>query len=218
MRSRPAVRLSRIRRLRRSPPFNARQPVIEATRAAAVGERRHAKIAAPMVTSDVVLGRNVRVFQPDLVNLYGCVIGDDSRVGAFVEVQKGASIGARCKISSHTFICTGVSIEDDVFVGHGVMFINDIYPGAVNADGSPQSEADWQVIETHIGRGASLGSKLHYHGRYTGGRVRSGGRRSGGDQGRSRVCHCGGRARASDRRRPYAAQGRRERNGWRRGG
>ena len=111
-----------------------------------------------MIASDVVLGRNVKIFQPDLVNLYGCMIGDDSRIGAFVEIQKGARIGSRCKVSSHTFICTGVSIEDEVFVGHGVMFINDLYPAAVNADGQLQGEADWQVVETHIGRGASLGS------------------------------------------------------------
>lgn len=111
-----------------------------------------------MLAPDVILGHNVRIFQPDLVNLYGCSVGDDSRIGAFVEIQKGAVIGARCKISSHTFICTGVTIEDEVFVGHGVMFINDIYPGAVNDAGRPQGEADWQVVETRIGRGASLGS------------------------------------------------------------
>jgi UDP-2-acetamido-3-amino-2,3-dideoxy-glucuronate N-acetyltransferase len=111
-----------------------------------------------MIAKDVVLGRDVCIYQPDLVNLYGCTIGDGTRVGAFVEIQKGAAIGSRCKISSHTFICTGVTIEDEVFVGHGVMFINDIYPGAVTASGKPQSEADWQVVETRIGRGASLGS------------------------------------------------------------
>jgi acetyltransferase-like isoleucine patch superfamily enzyme len=111
-----------------------------------------------MIARDVVLGRDVKIFQPDLVNLYGCTIGDESRVGAFVEIQKGAIIGARCKISSHTFICTGVTIEDEVFVGHGVMFINDIYPGAVTADGGLQSEADWKVVETRIARRASLGS------------------------------------------------------------
>ena len=111
-----------------------------------------------MIARDVVLGRDVKIFQPDLVNLYGCTIGDESRVGAFVENQKGAIIGARCKISSHTFICTGVTIEDEVFVGHGVMFINDIYPGAVTADGGLQSEADWKVVETRIARRASLGS------------------------------------------------------------
>ncbi|HMD70664.1 MAG TPA: acyltransferase [Bryobacteraceae bacterium] len=111
-----------------------------------------------MIANDVVMGRGVRIFQPDLVNLYGCTIGDESRVGAFVEIQKGARIGARCKISSHTFICTGVTIEDEVFVGHGVMFINDIYPAAVTAGGELQGEADWKVSETLIARRASLGS------------------------------------------------------------
>jgi acetyltransferase-like isoleucine patch superfamily enzyme len=91
------------------------------------------------------------------VNLYGCRVGDDSRIGAFVEVQKGVSIGARCKISSHTFLCEGVTIEDEVFVGHGVMFINDLDPNATAA-GKPQSEADWKVIPTRICRGASIGS------------------------------------------------------------
>jgi len=90
-------------------------------------------------------------------NLYGCEIGDDSRVGAFVEIQKNAHIGARCKISSHTFICEGVRIEDEVFVGHGVMFINDLDPRATN-DGQPQTEADWSVIPTRVCRGASIGS------------------------------------------------------------
>jgi acetyltransferase-like isoleucine patch superfamily enzyme len=91
------------------------------------------------------------------VNLYGCEIGDDSRVGAFVEIQKNAVIGARCKISSHTFICEGVTIEDDVFVGHGVIFINDLDPHATS-EGKPQSEADWQVVPTRVCRGASIGS------------------------------------------------------------
>jgi len=109
------------------------------------------------VTQSVVLGKNVRIFQPDLVNLYGCTIGDESRIGAFVEIQKNASIGARCKISSHTFICEGVTIEDEVFVGHGVMFINDIYPRAT-AGGALQTEADWQVVPTTVKRGASIGS------------------------------------------------------------
>lgn len=111
-----------------------------------------------MISNDVVLGRDVKIFQPDLVNLYGCTIGDESRVGAFVEIQKGARIGARCKISSHTFICTGVTIEDEVFVGHGVMFINDVYPASVTAGGELQGEADWKVAETRIARRASLGS------------------------------------------------------------
>jgi acetyltransferase-like isoleucine patch superfamily enzyme len=91
------------------------------------------------------------------VNLYGCRIGDDSRVGSFVEIQKNAMVGARCKISSHTFVCEGVTIEDEVFVGHGVVFINDLDPRAT-ADGQPQTEADWRVVPTHVGRGASIGS------------------------------------------------------------
>jgi len=111
-----------------------------------------------MIARDVVLGNNVVIHQPDLVNLYGCSIGDGSKVGAFVEIQKGAAIGANCKVSSHSFICSGVTIEDGVFVGHGVMFINDIYPQAVNTDGTLQTEADWSVVETRIKRSASLGS------------------------------------------------------------
>jgi acetyltransferase-like isoleucine patch superfamily enzyme len=111
-----------------------------------------------MISSDVVLGRGVVIHQPDLVNLYGCSIGDHTKVGAFVEVQRGASIGANCKVSSHSFICDGVVIEDGVFIGHGVMFINDVYPRAVNDDGSLQTGTDWKVIPTRIRRGASLGS------------------------------------------------------------
>jgi UDP-2-acetamido-3-amino-2,3-dideoxy-glucuronate N-acetyltransferase len=111
-----------------------------------------------MIAKDVILGENVRIFQPDLVNLYGCRIGDGTKVGAFVEVQRGAAIGANCKISSHTFICDGVTIEDGVFVGHGVMFINDVHPRAVNEDGSLQTEADWTVVKTRIRTQASLGS------------------------------------------------------------
>ena len=110
------------------------------------------------IAADVSLGKNVRIFQPELVNLYGCAIGDDSRIGSFVEIQKNASIGARCKISSHTFICEGVTIEDEVFVGHGVMFTNDIYPRSTNEDGSLQTESDWKVITTRVKRGASIGS------------------------------------------------------------
>jgi len=108
------------------------------------------------VSENVKLGRDVKLF--GFVNLYGCEIGDDSRVGTFVEIQKGAKIGARCKISSHTFICEGVTIEDEVFVGHGVMFINDRDPRATAADGKPQTEADWSVVPTHVGKGASIGS------------------------------------------------------------
>ena len=110
------------------------------------------------IGADVSLGKDVRIFQPDLVNLYGCRIGDETRIGAFVEIQKNASIGARCKISSHTFICEGVNIEDEVFVGHGVMFTNDVYPRAVNDGGQLQTEADWIVIKTHVKRRASIGS------------------------------------------------------------
>lgn len=109
------------------------------------------------VMSNVVLGKDVRIFQPDLVNLYGCTIGDETKIGAFVEIQKNAFIGKRCKVSSHTFICEGVTIEDEVFVGHGVMFINDVYPRAT-AGGALQTEADWKVVPTRIKRGASIGS------------------------------------------------------------
>ena len=110
------------------------------------------------VAESVQLGENVRIFHPSLVNLYGCTIGDESKIGAFVEVQKNAFIGARCKISSHTFICEGVMIEDEVFVGHGVMFTNDLFPRAANSDGSLQTEADWEVVKTLVKRGASIGS------------------------------------------------------------
>jgi UDP-2-acetamido-3-amino-2,3-dideoxy-glucuronate N-acetyltransferase len=109
------------------------------------------------ITEDVQLGRNVRIFHPDLVNLYGCRIGDDTKVGAFVEIQKNASVGARCKISSHTFICEGVTIEDEVFIGHGVMFINDRYPRATVA-GKLQTEANWAVVPILVKHGASVGS------------------------------------------------------------
>ena len=94
----------------------------------------------------------------DLVNLYGCSVGGETKIGAFVEIQKGASIGARCKVSSHTFICEGVAIEDEVFVGHGVMFINDLFPRATAAGGRLQTEADWRVAPTRVARGASIGS------------------------------------------------------------
>jgi acetyltransferase-like isoleucine patch superfamily enzyme len=110
------------------------------------------------VADNVRLGNNVSIFQPSLVNLYGCEVGDDTRIGAFVEIQKNAVIGARCKISSHSFICEGVVVEDEVFIGHGVMFTNDRYPRAANADGSPQTEADWKVIPTRVRRLASIGS------------------------------------------------------------
>ena len=110
------------------------------------------------IADSVQLGRDVGIFHTSLVNLYGCKIGDGSKIGAFVEIQKNAFIGARCKISSHTFICEGVTIEDEVFIGHGVMFTNDVYPQAANPDGSPQTEADWKVVKTHICKRASIGS------------------------------------------------------------
>jgi UDP-2-acetamido-3-amino-2,3-dideoxy-glucuronate N-acetyltransferase len=111
-----------------------------------------------MGLTDVELGKNVKIAQPTLVNLYGCRIGDDTKIGAFVEIQKNASVGARCKISSHTFICEGVTIEDEVFVGHGVMFINDRLPRATASGGKLQTETDWKVVPTRICRGASIGS------------------------------------------------------------
>lgn len=108
------------------------------------------------VSADVKLGRNVQMYA--FVNLYGCEIGDDTRIGTFVEIQKGAKIGDRCKISSHTFICEGVTIESEVFVGHGVTFINDRYPRATGAAGQLQTEADWSVQNTLVKQGASIGS------------------------------------------------------------
>lgn len=108
------------------------------------------------VASDVVLGRDVKLV--GFCNLYGCEIGDETRIGTFVEIQKGVKIGARCKISSHSFICEGVVIEDGVFIGHGVMFVNDKRPKALNPDGSFQSNADWDCQQTRIERGASIGS------------------------------------------------------------
>jgi UDP-2-acetamido-3-amino-2,3-dideoxy-glucuronate N-acetyltransferase len=108
------------------------------------------------IAPDVKLGQKVKIY--DFVNLYGCEIGDHTKIGTFVEIQKNAKIGSRCKISSHTFICEGVTIEDDVFVGHGVTFINDTYPRATTAEGALQTEADWKVEPTLIKRGASIGS------------------------------------------------------------
>jgi len=107
------------------------------------------------IAPDVKLGRNVKLSQ--FINLYGCEVGDESKIGAFVEIQKNASVGRRCKISSHTFVCEGVTIEDNVFVGHGVMFINDTYPRATT-DGKLQTEADWKVESTLVKQGASIGS------------------------------------------------------------
>jgi acetyltransferase-like isoleucine patch superfamily enzyme len=108
------------------------------------------------IAPDVKLGQNVKLSK--FINLYGCEIGDDSKIGAFVEIQKNASVGKCCKISSHTFICEGVTIEDNVFIGHGVMFINDSYPRATAADGNLQTEADWKVERTVVKKGASIGS------------------------------------------------------------
>ena len=111
-----------------------------------------------MIASDVQLGEGVEIRHPDLVNLYGCAIGDTTKIGAFVEIQKEVRVGCRCKISSHSFICSGVTIEDEVFVGHGVMFINDLSPRATTADGHPQTARDWQQLPTRVRAGASLGS------------------------------------------------------------
>ncbi len=111
-----------------------------------------------MIKDDVQLSEDVAIYHPHLVNLYGCKIGAGTKVGTYVEVQKGASIGANCKISSHTFICEGVEIDDGVFIGHGVMFTNDIYPKAVDESGSLQTEADWDVVKTHVKTHASIGS------------------------------------------------------------
>ena len=106
--------------------------------------------------NNVKIGENVRIF--NFVNAYGCSIDDGSKVGAFVEIQKGVFIGKNCKISSHSFLCEGVQIGDNVFIGHGVMFTNDLFPRATNMDGSQQTEADWKVVETHVRKGASIGS------------------------------------------------------------
>lgn len=108
------------------------------------------------IAADVKLGRGVKIF--GFTNLYGCEIGDDVKIGAFVEIQKGVRVGDRCKISSHSFLCEGVQLEDEVFIGHGVIFINDRYPRATRADGALQTEADWMCIPTVVRRGASIGS------------------------------------------------------------
>lgn len=108
------------------------------------------------IASDVKLGKNVEIY--DFVNLYGCEIGENSRIGTFVEIQKGATVGKNCKISSHTFICEGVHIQDGVFVGHNVTFINDLYPRAVTEDGQLQTDEDWTCVPTHVEKNASIGS------------------------------------------------------------
>ena len=120
-----------------------------------------------VIANDVLLGENTKIFHPDLVNLYGCSIGDDTTIGPFIEIQRGTVIGARCKISSHTFICTGVLIEDEVFIGHGVMFINDLYPRATNVEGALQSVEDWEMVETLVKRRASIGSNATILGNVT---------------------------------------------------
>jgi len=127
---------------------------------ATIGSNRRAgrryNVAMP-IAATVVLEEGVSIFHRELVNLYGCHVGAGTKIGAFVEIQKNAIIGKRCKISSHTFVCEGVTIEDDVFVGHGVMFINDPYPRAT-VEGRLQTEADWKVVPTRVGKGASIGS------------------------------------------------------------
>lgn len=110
------------------------------------------------IADDVKLGNNAKIFHPNLVNIYGCTIGDQTTIGPFVEIQRGVSIGARCKISSHTFICDGVTIEDEAFIGHGVMFINDIYPRSTTDEGELQGAEDWTLVETRIKKRASVGS------------------------------------------------------------
>ena len=110
------------------------------------------------IADNVVLAADVSIAHPELVNLYGCSIGEKTRIGPFVEIQKNAAVGARCKISSHTFICEGVTIEDECFIGHNVCFINDRYPAATTAHGQPKAEDDWEVIPIRVCRGASIGS------------------------------------------------------------
>ncbi len=112
--------------------------------------------ALQLIAPNVVMGARVKIYA--FTNLYGCTLGDDVKVGTFVEIQKGARIGDRCKISSHTFICEGVTLESDVFIGHGVMFTNDRFPRASTADGKPQTDADWVCLPTLVKRGASIGS------------------------------------------------------------
>src|ERR1700751_5914275 len=108
------------------------------------------------IADDVKLGKDVKLSK--FINMYGCQVGDNSKIGAFVEIQKNATVGKNCKISSHTFVCEGVTIEDDAFIGHGVIFINDLYPRATTADGQLQTEKDWKVEQTLVKRGASIGS------------------------------------------------------------
>jgi UDP-2-acetamido-3-amino-2,3-dideoxy-glucuronate N-acetyltransferase len=122
------------------------------------------------ITQDVILGKGVQITHPELVNLYGCRIGDETKIGPFVEIQKNSAVGRRCKISSHSFICEGVVLEDEVMIGHGVMFINDRLPRATNRDGSLRTEADWTLERTLVRRGASIGSNATIMGGITVGR------------------------------------------------
>lgn len=110
------------------------------------------------VADNVILGAGVRIFKPELVNIYGCTLGDETSVGPFVEIQAGVVVGARCKIQSHSFICEGVILEDEVFVGHGVMFTNDLYPRSTNSDGTTKAKGDWEVVKTLIKKRAGIGS------------------------------------------------------------
>jgi acetyltransferase-like isoleucine patch superfamily enzyme len=119
------------------------------------------------IADDVQFGDGVKIFHPDLINLYGCSIAEETIIGPFIEIQSGVVVGARCKISSHTFICAGVRIEDEVFVGHGVMFTNDLYPRATNEDGGLKSADDWQMVETLVKRRASIGSNATILGNVT---------------------------------------------------
>ena len=111
-----------------------------------------------MIAPDVILGQGVVIHHPELVNLYGCRIGDGTKIGSFVEIQKDVEVGRNCKISSHSFLCTGVTCEDEVFIGHSVTFVNDLYPRSTNPDGSMQTEADWTIVETRVKKAASVGS------------------------------------------------------------
>src|SRR5579863_3538445 len=141
----------RLRRVARGEDAGGGQRISEQTRVPGLSMNSFNSIA-----SDVKLGKDVRLAQ--FINLYGCRIGDETKIGTFVEIQKNASVGSRCKISSHTFICEGVEIEDNVFIGHNVAFINDTYPRATATDGGLQTEKDWKVEPTRIKKGASIGS------------------------------------------------------------
>ena len=136
------------------------------------------------IAPDVKLGKNVKLSK--FINMYGCEVGDETKIGAFVEIQKNARVGRRCKISSHTFICEGVDIEDNVFIGHSVTFINDAYPRATTADGELQTEADWKVENTVVRKGASIGSGATISEQRDGREERDCRRRQRGDQGRPR--------------------------------